>query len=54
MNRNHLECDGCHAEVHEDMVAIVGDRVLCDRCREKIPAGYEYRNGNLVREERKC
>lgn len=48
MRHSFIECDGCHEEVHEDTVRIVGDRVLCDRCREKIPVGFELRNGDAV------
>jgi formylmethanofuran dehydrogenase subunit E len=40
MRRGFIECDGCRKEVHDDTVRIAGDRVLCDRCREKIPAGF--------------
>ena len=49
MRRSFVECDGCREEVHEDTVRIVGDRVLCDRCREKIPAGSEPWNGDPAR-----
>lgn len=49
MRHGFIECDGCREEVHEDTVQIIGDQVLCDRCREKIPAGFEPRNRNLVR-----
>lgn len=30
-----VECDRCGKEVHDDDVEIVGDEVLCSRCREK-------------------
>lgn len=29
-----VTCDGCGREVHDDTVEIVGDKVLCDRCRK--------------------
>lgn len=48
MRHSFIECDGCHEEVHEDTVQIVGDRVLCDRCREKIPAGFEPGSGDAA------
>lgn len=29
-----VTCDGCGREVHDDTVEVVGDKVLCDRCRK--------------------
>lgn len=29
-----VTCDGCGREVHDDTVEVVGDYVLCDRCRQ--------------------
>lgn len=48
MKHSFIECDGCRKEAHEDTVWIIGGRVLCDRCREKIPAGFEPGNGDVV------
>lgn len=48
MRHSTIECDGCREEVHEDTVRIVGDRVLCDRCREKILRGSNPGNGDAV------
>lgn len=30
-----ITCDGCGREVHDDTVEIVGNKVLCDRCRRQ-------------------
>ena len=48
MRHSFIECDGCREEVHEDTVRIVGDRVLCDRCREKLLPGFESGNGDAA------
>lgn len=31
-----VTCDGCGEEVHDDTVEIVGDQVLCDKCRAGV------------------
>ena len=33
MKPSTVKCDGCGEEVHDDLVEIVGDEVLCARCR---------------------
>lgn len=34
MRDTTMECDMCHRIVHEDCVAIVGERIVCDSCRD--------------------
>lgn len=46
MRPSYVVCDGCHQEVHDDTVRIVGDQVLCDRCRKpdtpKMPFWFRH------------
>lgn len=48
MRPSHVVCDRCHEEVHDDTVEIVGDQVLCDRCRKpaarKMPFWFMFKD----------
>lgn len=35
MRPSTVKCDGCGEEVHDDLVEIVGEEVLCAGCRSE-------------------